>query len=410
MRFPAAWYQIEQTLTERLPALRPAQARGLATWVYGTLGGGSACQSAVIGEWQAAGYGEAAVRQRLREFLADGADKAAPCTTQVEVSACFAPLLRWVLDWWTDGRRLPLAVDVTNLRDELAMLVVSVVYRGSAIPVAWHGYATAPKPPEQARDSWTDALRALVGQVRPAVPRSMEVLVLLDQGLRSPRLRQACRAAGWHPLMRLPRDTLVRPQGEPAFVPAQTLVPLPGDGWVGRATVYKQRHTQVDATLIVVWDTGQQDCWVLLTDLPPRKVGAVWYALRMWIELGFRALKGVGWQWQRSRRTDPARVGRHWLVLAVAMLWTLAVGTRAEDAAALRRPPAQVRRPPRRPTGPTPTPRRASVFSRGRALLHRAVARGRLWTRLWLAPEPWPDPRPSLRIRYHDAAPPPQPP
>src|SRR3954447_15507286 len=41
-----------------------------------------------------------ALRQRLREWLLDGADKASPCATQVEVEACFAPLLRWVLGWW----------------------------------------------------------------------------------------------------------------------------------------------------------------------------------------------------------------------------------------------------------------------------------------------------------------------
>jgi hypothetical protein len=410
MRFPAGWYQIEQTLAVRLPGLRIAQTRGLATWLYGTLSGGSACQSAVMLEWQAAGYGEAAVRQRLREFLWDGAAKAAPCTTQVEVAACFAPLLTWVLDWWTEARQLPLAVDATNLRAEVAMLVVSVLYRGSAIPVAWQGCATTPKAPDQAHDSWTDAILTLLACLRPAIPRPMQVLVLLDQGLRSPRLRQAIRAYGWHPLMRLPRDTWVRPAGEPAFVPAHTLVPQVGGGWVGRATVYKQRRTQVAATLVVVWDVGQQDCWVLLTDLPPHKLGAVWYALRMWIELGFRALQGLGWQWQRTRRTDPTRVARHWLVLAVAMLWTLAVGTRAEDAAALGRPPATLHRPPRSPTGADGRPRRFSVFSRGRAVLHRAVLRGRLWTRLWLAPTPWPDPRPTLAIVYHEDTTPAQPP
>jgi hypothetical protein len=70
--------------------------------------------------------------------------------------------------------------------------------------------------------------------------------------------------------------------------------------------------------------------WV--TDLPPARVGVSWYALRMWVELGFRALKAVGWQWQHTRRTDPRRTARHWLVLAVATLWVLAHGTRAEDA------------------------------------------------------------------------------
>ena len=78
----------------------------------------------------------------------------------------------------------------------------------------------------------------------------------------------------------------------------------------------------------------------MLTDLRPRQAGVSWYALRMWIELGFRVLKSVGWQWQRSRRTEPARVARHWLVLAVATLCTLAHGTRVEDAQGHGVPPA----------------------------------------------------------------------
>jgi hypothetical protein len=403
MRFPAAWYQIEHTLSARLPALRPSQTRGLATWLYGTLLAGSACQASSTADWQAEQVGEAAIRQVLREFVWDGADKAAPCTTQVEVAACFAPLLAWVLDWWTDGRRLPLAVDVTNLRDDVAMLVVSVLYRGSAIPVAWEAVSTAAKAPDQARDRWAVILAALLARLWPVVPPQMQVLVVLDQGLRSPRLREQIRACGWHPLMRLPADTWVHPIGEAGFRPAQQLI-TPGHAWVGEARIDKQARTQVRATLVVVWDLGQQAPWVLLTDIRPRQVGVVWYALRMWIELGFRALQGVGWQWQRTRRTHLARVARHWLVLAVAMLWTLAVGTRAADALLSGRPPARVRRPPA-PGGPVGNTRRYSIFARGRLLLQRLATRGRLWTALWLAPEPWPDPLHRLQITYHDTPP-----
>ena len=54
--------------------------------------------------------------------------------------------------------------------------------------------------------------------------------------------------------------------------------------------------------------------------------------MRFWIETGFKALKSVGWQWRKTRRTDPARVERHWLALSAATLLTLAFGSRAEDA------------------------------------------------------------------------------
>jgi hypothetical protein len=399
MRFPAAWYQIEQELTARLPPLRPAQVRGLATWVYGTLSGGSASQSAVILEWLAEGYGEAAVRQRLREFLWDGADKAAPCTTAVDVSACFAPLLRWVLDWWTD-ERLALAIDATNLRDELAVLVVSVLYRGTAIPVAWHVCATTPKAAGQAKVSWTQAILALLAHLRPAIPAALAVLVVIDRGLRSPRLREQLRTFGWHPLMRLDGGTWVRPAGGHAFVPARSLVPAAGEAWLGMATVYKQARTQVEGTLVVVWDHSQQDVWVLLTDLPPAQAGVVWYGLRMWIECGFRVLQSFGWQWQRSRRTHPARVARHWLVLAVTTLWAAAVGTRSEDAATLSQPPATLAGPPAT-VRLAAHPRRFSIIARGRPWLRRLLHRDAFWGHLWLTPEPWPDPHPRLHLITH---------
>ena len=46
------------------------------------------------------------------------------------------PLLAWVLSWW-EGNQLALALDATTLGQRFVVLVVSVLYRGCAIPVAW---------------------------------------------------------------------------------------------------------------------------------------------------------------------------------------------------------------------------------------------------------------------------------
>ncbi len=111
----------------------------------------------------------------------------------------------------------------------------------------------------------------------------------------------------------------------------------------------------------MVWTEGQKQPWVVLTDLPPDQVGTAWYGLRVWVELGFRALKGLGWQWQNTRRTDPARVCRHWLVLAVATLWVMAYGTRAEDAESQGLSPARLHIP-----SPSQVRKRVvSIFRRG---------------------------------------------
>jgi hypothetical protein len=383
---------MEGTLAEHLPLLRPAQRRGLALWVYGTVLAGSACQSAVIAALLALG-GWHGLRQHLREWTYDGADKAAPCAVQLEVAACFAPLLRWVLAWWR-GDELALALDATAHGDRVVALVVSVLYRGTALPVAWHIL------PANQPGAWLPHCLRLLRLLRPAVPASMTVLVLADRGLWSPRLWKRIRDLGWRPVLRVQEAVTFAPAGRDRCR-ARALVPGPGHAWVGRGVAFRDRRTRRAGTLIVAWGEGQARPWVVLTDLPPGRAGVAWYGLRAWVELGFRALKGVGWQWQRTRRTDPARVARHWLVLAVATLWVVATGTRAEDAERASCPPGRLVGPPPAPVAPAA--RRVSVFRRGLTWLRQHLVAGRPWRRLWLAAEPWPASPPDLRLIHHEA-------
>jgi hypothetical protein len=380
-----------------LPHLRPAQQRGLAEWVVGLLAAESSCEQAVLHALVLEGLPEHATRARLREVLYDGADRAAPCGTSLDVEACFAPLLGWVREWWV-GDTLPLAIDATSLRGTQVVLSISVLYRGSAIPVAWVVL------PHRGKGEWLPHLERLLALLAPAVPPTMTVLVMTDRGVWSPRLWRQIKENGWHPLMRIRPDATFAPCGE-RRQRAKELVPGAGSCWVGEGVAYKERAKRIAATLLVVWAPGHKDPWLLLTDLPPDAVGVSWYGLRVWIELGFRALKSLGWHWERTRRRDPARVARHWLVLAIATLLDLAVGTRLEDAAQRGLPPGRLRRP-RAPTPPPARARHTSVFARGLAWLNRQVLRGKGWWRaLWLLPQALPDPPETLAILHHVVTP-----
>jgi hypothetical protein len=393
MRYPSEWYQMEEQLGEYFPELRPAQRRGLTLWVYGTILARSACQTAVLAALTPLGCWHA-LRQQLREWLYDGADRAAPSRTDLDVTVCFAPLLRWVVSWW-QGQHLALALDATLLHDQLTALVISVLYRGGAIPVAWVIL------PANQPGAWMPPILTLVRTLQPAVPAGWTVLLLADRGLWSPRLWEALRELGWHPLLRVQQTIRFQPDGAD-WQRVRQVVPGPGHAWVGVGTVFKDRARRKRGTLLVVWDEGQKEPWVVLTDLPPERVGGCWYGLRVWIELGFRALKSMGWQWQRTRRRDPTRAARHWLVMAVATLWTVAYGTRVEDADAVGVPPARLQRPPAS-AAPAHPARAVTVLTLGRQWLQRALGRGRLWRRLWLRPEAWPEAPPSLHITYHAA-------
>lgn len=382
MRLPAPCYPLDQTIAAQFPDLRPAQRRGLVLWVYGAVLAKSACEAAVV--TALCGLGRYyTVRQYLREWLRDGTAKRRPCQTELPSTACFLPLFRWLLSLW-QGRELMLAIDVTTHQDRLTAIVVSVLYRSRALPVAWHIL------PGNRPGAFLPPLLDLVDRLAPAVPRGRRVVVLADRGLWSPRLYQHLRQRRWHPLLRVQRDVRVY-LGKRRHCPAFTLAPRPGDAWVGRAVVHKERARRLWLTVVVVWTAGHTEPWVLFTDLPPTVVGPLWYGLRMWIECGFRDLKAFGWDWEHTRRQDPTRVARHWLVLAVASLWVLAAGTTAEDAGRLAAGPPLAR------TAQRPV----SLFQRGLAvLLNRFLGHCPLPS-LALLPERWPVPAHDLQLTYH---------
>ena len=97
----------------------------------------------------------------------------------------------------------------------------------------------------------------------------------------------------------------------------------------------------------MVWHAyGQAQPWVLLTDTPVAETEPTLYACRNWIKQSFPGLKTVGWKWHKTRRLEPTRVGRHWLVLAIATWLAVAYGMRREEAEARHLAPGRLRRPP----------------------------------------------------------------
>jgi hypothetical protein len=199
----------------------------------------------------------------------------------------------------------------------------------------------------------------------------------------------------------------------------------------------KKPERRLECTLLACWEEGYEEPWFLVTDLEPDGAEALWYGMRSWIEAGYKLLKRGGWQWQATRMTDPERVERLWLVLAVATRYVMAVGGEADAAefagatvpapsgesvppAPAGRPaqgaggrarprrrgaterPAGARRPQRRHSGTKQ--RLVSVFRQGLAVLMSVLMAGHALPKPCWKPEPW------WEIRCEVKAPPQQPP
>lgn len=337
--------------------------------------------------------GEQTVFQRLREWYLDGEQKSGDKRRDLEVSSCFAPLLRWVVRLWkSETKQVALVLDATTLGKRWTILVISVVVRGCAIPVAWKVL------PGEQEGSWRPHWEGLLNSIQEAVPPEWHVIVLADRGLYARWLWDGIRACGWHPFLRLNVGIKARLVGESTFEWISRWVPTPGTSWQGEVECFAGKNSRVKGTLLMHWEAGYESAWVILTDLKPEEALISWYGVRTWIEGGFKDFKRGLWGWHHSKMQRASSVERLWLAMALAQLWCVSLGCQAEarleEQVQHTEPGASLptthfaRQRRKRPMGQLPA-RRLSCVVRGRlellALLFQAKTFpvGSLQAELW---------------------------
>lgn len=344
-------------VSRRMGNLSWSQAKVLAEYSYGLVMT-RRCGLSSIAHFIGVLKGESwnTVRQRLREWCYDAPDKRGPGRQEVEVARCFEALLVWILSWWGVGeKRLVLALDATSLGQVFTVLVMSVMYRGCSIPVAWAIVVG------NSQGSWQRHWLGLLALAHRAIPRKWCVLVLTDRGLYAKWLFAAIRAYGWHPFMRINQQGQYRLQSGKTWHSLHGFVRQNGSMVARRVLCFKTDYAQLPCTLLGCWQRGYAEAWLIVTDLPIHQACVVWYAMRAWIEAGFKDFKRGGWRWEQTKMQRPERAERLWLVMSVATLWALSVGGEADAECS----PATL--------PPLPKPRPLSCFVLGLNLILAAA-------------------------------------
>lgn len=267
------------------------------------------------------------IRQRLKEFTYEAAQKRGAQRRELVVEAQFEPLLAWVLARWHQKKQLVLGVDVTYLKERYTILCISVLYGQTAIPIAWKVLSG------NAQGEWHPLWLALLAPIAAAIPKSVQVLLLFDRGLYSKRLFKAVREYGWHPVMRIREQGLYKRPGSQRWRDLKSVAYRGMRAKSLRVGCFK--NDTLEAVLWVQWDSQQDEACLLLSDLGPQQVKGNPYPLRMWIEAGFKAFKSAGLQWQDSQIPDAGRMERLILVMAVALVHLIRLGSSGLDGGLL---------------------------------------------------------------------------
>jgi hypothetical protein len=392
MSCPDRLSQWETEVSTAFAHLSKPQIWGLVLWSAGIALSGSAGINQISALLAfVLGQGEQTVFQRLREWYLDAKHKSGKKRRELDVTSCFAPLLRWIVRLWENGnRQIVLVLDATTLGERWTVLSISVVLRSCAIPVAWKVVGGHEK------GSWRPHWEGLLRHLEGSIPVDWQVLVMADRGLYARWLFQAIGACGWHPFLRLNLGVKARAVGEETFDWISRWTPVPGTSWKGVVECFAGKASRVTGTLLMYWEAGYEHPWVVLTDLSPEEADVCWYAMRTWIETGFKDFKRGLWGWHHSKMQEASRVERLWLAMAVAQVWTVSVGCQAEVQQEQNHPAANLpathiaRRRRKRPAG-QPAPRRLSCVVRGRLSLVAALFNAEILPCGRLRAEAWPE-------------------
>gem|GEM_PF-1200722 len=138
-------YQWADTIAMRFASLSKPQAFGLALWSFGMILARS-CSLTAVADMLAPLLGQSfnTVRERLRDSYRETEAKAGKQRAELDATLCWAPWLAWILEGW-QGKQLAIAADATRLGQRFVVRVISVVYRGCAVPSdsIFHAYFLA---------------------------------------------------------------------------------------------------------------------------------------------------------------------------------------------------------------------------------------------------------------------------
>lgn len=214
------------------------------------------------------------------------------------------------------GRTLVLVMDGSEVGRGCLALMLSVLYRGRALPLAWLVISAKKGHFSQERHI------KLLSAVQEFIPASADVIFLGDGEFDGTQLQTELTNYDWKYVCRTSSNTILYDGEEFSF---QDL-PLRPDMCLSLPDVLFTRQQFGPVLVIAWWRVGYKEPIYLVTNLELTKEACYWYQKRFKIETFFSDQKSRGFHLHKSHLSNPARIARLMLATCLAYLWIVYLG------------------------------------------------------------------------------------
>lgn len=219
------------------------------------------------------------------------------------------------------GQTLVLVMDGSEVGRKCLALMVSVVYHGRALPIAWLVVkGSKGHRPESEHIQ-------LAKKVHELVPEGADVAFLGDGEFDGSELQAALSGFGWIYVCRTASNTILEAEGEEFSFQS---LPLRAGEQISLPEVLFTRQGYGPIHAIAWWRKGYQEPIYLVTNLELVEEACHWYAKRFRIETFFSDQKSRGFNLHKSHLASPGRICRLMIASCLAYVWMIYLGTVAQ--------------------------------------------------------------------------------
>jgi hypothetical protein len=202
-------------------------------------------------------------------------------------------------------------------------LMIHVIYKGRALPLAWR-VRQGPK------GHFPEALHiALVELVRACLPEGTSVVFLGDGEFDGTTLQKTLNAAGWGYACRTAQSTVATWEGETFRLDALGACSKPGS-LIELKEVQITRDAYGPVMVLSCWAKGYHEPLYVVSNMDTAEEACRYYQKRFRIETFFSDQKSRGFHIHKSHIANPQRLSRLLIAACLAYIWIIYLGSLCE--------------------------------------------------------------------------------